>query len=68
MKHPPMPAPPRRRHGAVAVTVDPGAGHVTFTLTVSNLSSGAVAGHIHQSPVGVAGPIVVPVVLSGGAG
>jgi len=54
--------------GTADIMVDPSAGHVTFVLSVSGLSSGAAAAHIHQAPVGVAGPIVVPLPLGTAAG
>jgi hypothetical protein len=54
--------------GTATLSLDTTANTVSFTLTVSGLSSASVASHIHQAPTGVAGPIVVPLPLGAGAG
>ena len=41
---------------------------ITCSLTFSNLTGTASAAHIHQSPPGVAGPIIVPLNLASGSG
>jgi hypothetical protein len=44
--------------GTVTVIVNPGQGRVCYTLEVSNIAT-ATAAHIHDAPVGVAGPVDV---------
>ena len=44
--------------GEVVLTLNPGLGQVCFQLTVSDIAP-ATAAHIHEAPVGVAGPVVV---------
>ena len=41
-----------------------GAGEITYQLTWSNLTTPAVAAHIHVAPPGVNGPIVIPLSVS----
>jgi hypothetical protein len=43
--------------GAAKLTVNPGLGTICYALTVRNIEP-AVGAHIHEAPVGVAGPIV----------
>jgi len=43
--------------GVATVTINPGQGTICFTLSVSDIAP-AVAAHIHEAPVGVAGPVV----------
>jgi len=45
--------------GSVTLTLNPGQGKICFELTVSGIAP-ATAAHIHEAPVGVAGPVVVP--------
>jgi hypothetical protein len=45
--------------GTASFTLNPGLGQVCYELTVSNIVT-ATAAHIHRAPVGVAGPVVVP--------
>ena len=45
--------------GSAAITVNPGQGQICYWLEVSGIAP-AVAAHIHVGPVGVAGPVVVP--------
>jgi CHRD domain len=45
--------------GTAALTVNPGLGQICYALTVSGIAP-ASAAHIHVGPVGVAGPVVVP--------
>lgn len=45
--------------GTARVVLNPGQGEVCFTITVSDITLPATAAHIHEAPVGVAGPIVV---------
>jgi hypothetical protein len=44
--------------GFATVTVNPGQGLVCYELSVSGIEA-ATAAHIHEAPVGVAGPVVV---------
>ena len=46
--------------GVAEVTVNVGQSEVCWSLTVEGLTGPATAAHIHVAPVGVAGPIVVP--------
>ncbi len=41
----------------------PATGVMTYTLTVANLTGPAQAAHIHLGPVGVAGPVVLPLLV-----
>jgi hypothetical protein len=45
--------------GTAVITLNHGQGEVCFQLTVANINP-AIAAHIHEAPVGVPGPIVVP--------
>lgn len=45
--------------GTANIWLNQGLGEVCFSLEVSGIEP-ATAAHIHQAPVGVAGPIVVP--------
>jgi len=45
--------------GVAALRVNPGTGQICYTITVANLDPVSAA-HIHNAPVGVNGPIVVP--------
>ena len=45
--------------GTATLTVNPGLGQICYELTVSGIAP-ATAAHIHEGPVGVAGPVVVP--------
>jgi len=47
--------------GTASFTFNPGLGQVCFELTAQNIVT-ATAAHIHRAPVGVVGPIVVPLV------
>lgn len=47
--------------GMASLRVNAGQGEICYTLTVQNIAP-ATAAHIHAAPVGVAGPIVVPLV------
>ena len=46
--------------GTADITVNIGQSEVCWRLTVEDLERPAIAAHIHLAPVGVAGPIVVP--------
>ena len=46
--------------GTAVLTLNPGLGEICYRITVSNLSAPPVAAHIHVAPVGIPGPIVVP--------
>jgi hypothetical protein len=45
--------------GTATLRVNPGTGEICYTITVANLDP-VTAAHIHNAPVGVNGPIVVP--------
>jgi hypothetical protein len=45
--------------GTAVITLNPGQGTVCWELTVSGIAP-ATAAHIHEAPVGVAGPVDVP--------
>jgi hypothetical protein len=45
--------------GTARITINPGQSRICYELTVSNIAT-ATAAHIHSAPVGVAGPVVVP--------
>jgi hypothetical protein len=45
------------------ITLNQGQGEVCFSLTWENIDGTVVAAHIHEAPVGVAGPIVVPLFM-----
>jgi hypothetical protein len=45
--------------GTATLTVNPGLGQICYELSVSGIAP-ATAAHIHVGPVGVAGPVVVP--------
>ena len=45
--------------GTALLTLNPGQEEICFELTVANIAP-ATAAHIHVGPVGVAGPVVVP--------
>lgn len=47
--------------GDATFQVNPGQEQICYTLTASNLDP-VIAAHIHVAPVGVPGPIVVPLV------
>jgi hypothetical protein len=46
--------------GTASLRLNPGQGRICYTLTATGLSGMPTAAHIHVAPVGVAGPIVVP--------
>ncbi len=63
--------PPRFRHetpnpadpdgvGFAVITFDPGAGTITFTAYVQNISLPISASHIHRGAAGVTGPVIIP--------
>src|SRR5881397_3997122 len=46
--------------GTAIITLRPAAGQICFVLQVSGITLPATAAHIHVAPVGVPGPVVVP--------
>ena len=46
--------------GTATITLNYGQGEVCWEIMVSNITLPAAAAHIHVAPVGVAGPIVIP--------
>ncbi|HYY78095.1 MAG TPA: CHRD domain-containing protein [Actinomycetes bacterium] len=46
--------------GSASLTLNQGQGQVCFELSWAGVDGTVVAAHVHAAPVGVAGPIVVP--------
>jgi hypothetical protein len=46
--------------GTATITLNYGQGTVCWEIQVSDITLPAIAAHIHEAPVGVAGPVVVP--------
>lgn len=46
--------------GSALIIVDKTTGQAYVTSAFSGINSGATAGHIHRGPVGVAGPVILP--------
>lgn len=44
--------------GTFSMTINPGQGTITYYLSVANIDP-AIAAHIHEAPLGSAGPVVV---------
>lgn len=52
--------------GPGTLTINPGTGEVCFFFSLTGTNIGTIfAAHIHEAPVGVAGPIRVPLALNG---
>ena len=51
--------------GVATVWVNPGTGTVCYSWSVSGAATPIAAAHIHHAPVGVAGPVVVPLPPTG---
>jgi hypothetical protein len=51
--------------GTATVWVNPGTGTVCYSWSVTGAATPIVAAHIHHAPVGVAGPVVVPLPPTG---
>ncbi len=49
--------------GTASIALNQGQDEVCFSLTWENIDGTVVAAHIHEAPVGVAGPIVVPLFM-----
>lgn len=58
--------PPNASPATGSFSASLGAGEITYALSWSNLTSGVIAAHIHQAPVGVNGSIVVPLTVAVG--
>lgn len=56
--------PPNASSATGSFSAKAGTGEITYTLTWNNLTSGVIAAHIHLAPVGVNGPIVIPLTVS----
>ncbi len=57
--------------GTARITIDPALGsglQLCYDLSVSNIILPAAAAHIHEGPIGVAGPVVVTLGTPNGAG
>jgi CHRD domain len=54
--------------GSAHLTFNPGLGEICFELTVENIALPATAAHIHEAPIGVAGPVVVPLTAPDASG
>ena len=46
--------------GTARITLNPGTGQVCWEIHVTGITLPASAAHIHEAPVGVAGPVDVP--------
>ena len=46
--------------GTATITIDRNARTLCYTITTQNVTLPLLAAHIHQAPVGQAGPVVVP--------
>jgi CHRD domain len=46
--------------GSASLTLNEGQGEVCFELSWAGIDGTVVAAHVHAGPVGVAGPVVVP--------
>ena len=51
--------------GTATVWVNPGTGTVCYSWSVSGAATPIAAAHIHRAPVGVAGPVVIPLPPTG---
>jgi hypothetical protein len=51
--------------GTATVWINAGQGTVCYDWSVSNAATPIVAAHIHHAPVGVAGPVVIPLPPTG---
>jgi hypothetical protein len=54
--------------GTALVVINPGQGELCFMISVSGITLPASAAHIHEAPVGVPGPVVVPLAPPGADG
>lgn len=52
-------------HGYATVTLNRTAGTITYEVRVYNLATGITASHIHASPQGVNGPIIIDFTIPG---
>ena len=50
--------------GTATITIDRNARTVCFAITTQDVALPLLAAHIHEAPVGVAGPVVVPLFTS----
>jgi CHRD domain len=50
--------------GTATITIDRNARTVCYSITTQNVALPLLAAHIHEAPVGVAGPVVVPLFTS----
>ena len=50
--------------GTATITIDRNAQTVCYSITTQNVALPLLAAHIHEAPVGVAGPVVVPLFTS----
>jgi len=51
--------------GTATVWINPGTGTVCYSWSVTGATTPIFAAHIHHAPVGVAGPVVVPLPPTG---
>ena len=54
--------------GTAFVAINPGQGELCFMISVTGITLPATAAHVHEAPVGVAGPVVVPLTPPGADG
>jgi hypothetical protein len=50
--------------GTATITIDRNGRTVCYSITTQNVALPLLAAHIHEAPVGVAGPVVVPLFTS----
>jgi hypothetical protein len=58
-----VPAPNDEATGTAGLRINPGTREVCFEISWDDVAGTVVASHIHVAPVGVAGPIVVPLFM-----
>jgi CHRD domain-containing protein len=50
--------------GTAMLELNPGTGQVCFEISLSDIALPINAGHIHEAPAGVPGPVVIPLFLT----
>ena len=54
--------------GTAFISINPGLGELCFMISVTGITLPAIAAHVHEAPVGVPGPVVVPLTPPGADG
>jgi len=52
--------------GTAEIRLDTAQGLVCFDVSIANVDTPLAAAHIHKAPVGVAGPVVIPIATPAG--